>query len=866
MKPIINRKNNYKHLTLALALGVGMSAGITQAASLDVDFQATVSSQNHAVGGGGEARYYNVSVHADNPGTGAYRANIPGTNDPAAPFVRNFDGPVVAYKFTGGSNDNIDGVDAQGGDTDSIVFTTTDTTFDRYGQQQGRLWTSNDPGHDLQVSISDPANGSTGSAGGKGGWRSLNDATCTIDVTALAAGSVHIYYGDYGATPTLSLVMRDTDGSEPDITIADAHLNGDAANSTEYYLAEIDFVTDGVYDEVEFVWTSGTGNGRGLAVVVTDFVADADIPTLAPADIVDNVSGGPFTSTGDSITYTVNYSEFMDPATIDASDFELTGTAAATIDSVVHYGGVTTIVVTPTSATSGTLVLQVKAGAVLADLAGNPLDTTSAIADDPAITIVSDVTAPELVSITDNVSEGPILEGQTIVYTVTFDEPMNASSIGTDDFENGGSPAGTINSVSATANPAVYEVSATSAYPAGVGTFILQIKVGATIEDPSGNPLDTGSALPDDTTIIVNAQEVLETVTLDSFLAIDPNQNDSATMTYDASGSDKLVIIATKEGSSTPFNTLTYEGEPLILAVSTGSDADNKHWNGIYYLDNPGSYDNGEGDMGEIVAKSGSSRNIITAVGLSNTAPGFGGVAAPPAPDNSKSVDLGVNFVDSMVIVSHGMGQSGNTADPQNVNAVLPLIEMSAIRRSSWVGHWTGYVGSQGPGLNTYSVTGGNSTGCNTIAAEFPGALVGSGSDYENWGDTFPGLTDGDPNLDFDGGGLETGIEWVVGGDPSDGSDDAGLAPTLDNTTDPDFFIYTYIRTDAANDDIGNTTIKVEYCSDLSNWTTAVAGADIIITESDLDPGVTDTVEVKIRRTLAVGGKLFARFNVVIVP
>jgi hypothetical protein len=56
----------------------------------------------------------------------------------------------------------------------------------------------------------------------------------------------------------------------------------------------------------------------------------------------------------------------------------------------------------------------------------------------------------------------------------------------------------------------------------------------------------------------------------------------------------------------------------------------------------------------------------------------------------------------------------------------------------------------------------------------------------------------------------------------------------------------------------------VQYGSDLipSGWTTAVAGPDVVITETPGSP--TDGVVVKIRRTLAVGSKLFARLNVVV--
>ena len=86
-------------------------------------------------------------------------------------------------------------------------------------------------------------------------------------------------------------------------------------------------------------------------------------------------------------------------------------------------------------------------------------------------------------------------------------------------------------------------------------------------------------------------------------------------------------------------------------------------------------------------------------------------------------------------------------------------------------------------------------------------------SPYRTWAGGFPGLTDHDPGLDFDCGGLTTGVEWVVGGDPTDAVDDADLAdlaPIFDHTSDPDSLLYSYRRTDAANED-SNTTITAEY-------------------------------------------------------
>ena len=79
-------------------------------------------------------------------------------------------------------------------------------------------------------------------------------------------------------------------------------------------------------------------------------------------------------------------------------------------------------------------------------------------------------------------------------------------------------------------------------------------------------------------------------------------------------------------------------------------------------------------------------------------------------------------------------------------------------------------------------------------------------------------MSDPSASHDFDNGGLDTGVEWVVGGDPADGSDDAGNAPGI--SEDGTYLVFTYNRRDDANDD-ANTTITVEYGSGLDGWTPA---------------------------------------------
>ena len=154
--------------------------------------------------------------------------------------------------------------------------------------------------------------------------------------------------------------------------------------------------------------------------------------------------------------------------------------------------------VTPT--TIGTLHLKVNAGAVLKDVAGNALVTTSAIPDDTTLT-VNDTIPPTLASIVDDKSGGPVAVNTLVTYTVTFSEDMDASTVDAADFGNAGSAAVTIGTVSET-SPGVFTVQVT---PTSAGTLQLQVNHSAGLKDVAGNALDTTSAILDDTTITVDA-------------------------------------------------------------------------------------------------------------------------------------------------------------------------------------------------------------------------------------------------------------------------------------------------------------------------------------------------------------------------
>jgi hypothetical protein len=344
-----------------------------------------------------------------------------------------------------------------------------------------------------------------------------------------------------------------------------------------------------------------------------------------------------------------------------------------------------------------------------------------------------------------------------------------------------------------------------------------------------------------------------------------------ASGTLDASGSSKLVVIVTGEtgnpGDLTGNSSaVSYDGVALTKVVDRnpiGGNPFDQTFNDIWYLDNPAT------STGAIMATV-NDRCCITAFALSGTAPGVGSTAI--SSQTSKSVVLPTGFANSIVIASHGMGGDGNSANVAAVDAVLPLIETSATAQAAgapfpWDGHVTGYALVPNAGTAVYSFTGGNATGSHTVAAEFIAAEPAPAAGFSTWANSFAGLTDWSPSLDFDHGGLATGIEWVVGGDPTLGSDDGSNAPTFNNS-DPLNFVFSFKRRDSAAAD-AKTSISVQYSTSLASesWATATHGTDgVVIDDSAVPAAGFHTVEVSIPKSLAPSGTLFTRLKVVITP
>lgn len=267
------------------ALGIvgGLTIITSQAASLTLGFQNTVASENFEGDSGtfgdvGPARFYHISVNENNAGYAAYIAND-ASGTPISPYTRTFSDPVVGWSFIGGgTNGDLTVSEESGG---FITWTTTDetdpisNTFDSFGQNQKKFWNATDPGSNFNLPADEAGVASTTQDSTVPGYRSFGQATATIDVSTLASGTANIFYGAFSATPVVSAVLRDTDGTAADINLADLHQNGDAAQRTEFYAAEVDFQTDGVYDTIVYDYLQpgtepdGSGNGRSGGIVIT---------------------------------------------------------------------------------------------------------------------------------------------------------------------------------------------------------------------------------------------------------------------------------------------------------------------------------------------------------------------------------------------------------------------------------------------------------------------------------------------------------------------------------------------------------------------------------------------------------------------
>ncbi len=240
------------------------------------------------------------------------------------------------------------------------------------------------------------------------------------------------------------------------------------------------------------------GNSLVVPVSDNDTVTVSTSDVLAPTVLsIDDGDSDDVILTNTMLTYTVVFSEDINSSTVSSADFDNEGTAAISIGTITEVTpGTFSVQVTPTS--SGTLKLRIPSGAVIADVAGNNLVVP--VSDVETITVNDpDVTPPQVLSITDNSVGGSVPQNMPITYTITFNEPIDNTTVALEDFVNAGTATATLGSL-VRVSSTVYTVQIT---PRTTGTVLLSIPTGAVISDLSGNSLSV--PVQDDTTVNVTA-------------------------------------------------------------------------------------------------------------------------------------------------------------------------------------------------------------------------------------------------------------------------------------------------------------------------------------------------------------------------
>ena len=293
---------------------------------------------------------------------------------------------------------------------------------------------------------------------------------------------------------------------------------------------------------------------------------------------------------------------------------------------------------------------------------------------------------------------------------------------------------------------------------------------------------------------------------------------------------------------------------------------------GTLLVVSPGSLPGGAVTMNNtsLLAGNGTIGGNVTVTGAANIAPGNNGVGTLPISGNlTVSAMAGgagtLRYQLGPIANSDRITVGGTLAIGTNVLGFNDFVftnvgglEDGTYKLITTTGGITGTLqeanlsGSIGEATGTLQISdGGTGTDIELVVT---GAPVGS--PYGIWSGGAP------PNGDANHDSVQNGVAWALGA-ASPNENAIGRLPTIDNTSDPDFVLFRFNRSDAANDD-PKTTITVEYATNLAAWTPVGADTDDVKTE--VTPGSpTDTVVVKLRRsTLAPDGKLFARLKVMV--
>ena len=633
----------------------------------------------------------------------------------------------------------------------------------------------------------------------------------------------------------------------------------------------------------------GDALGRGMIDLLAAATPDTLAPFITGLSPLDNA-----TDLAANTNLVITFNEAIATGTGNITIRNLTDATQSTISitdsSQVSIDGAF-LTINPAADLAGgkSHAVRIDAGA-LKDLSNNAF---AGISDDTTwnfTTVAPDLTPPAVVTLSPADNAGGVPVGANL--GVTFSEPvvLGSGKITIRNLSNSTQRTIPVTDASQVSlNGTVLSVNP-SANLAGNSNLAIRIDAGV-VKDLSNNPF---AGINDDTTWNfstafppTSAEISLVGAPVEGFLnsaksGFATTHLGTTQISYNAAGVDKLIVaIGTEAGNNgqrVNSVSVSFKGDtvaqatPMTLVVQDNTmnpaPGQTGAWDGgyagIFQLDNPFQ---GPGTFTFSASTSSGAPNgaHVTIIGLAGTRPGAGNTGAnwhTQTASGNVSTSLITSAAKSLVI---GMVENSGRNNGAGTPALAAGSPMTLAHNGNWGSQWgsaaSGYqfVPASGttvtPTFNTNA--GGN---IHVVAAEFKASEVTPDA-YASWSAQYPSADLTDPSADPDRGGLPTGIEWIVGGDPANGADDAGRAPSFNNSN-PDHFVFTYRRRDAAHAD-PDTTIAAQYGSGLGSWTTATHGVNgVTIDDSSVPEAGFRTVVVSIPKSIAgPTGRLFARLK-----
>ena len=291
--------------------------------------------------------------------------------------------------------------------------------------------------------------------------------------------------------------------------------------------------------DIQDTATNGLTNLTPTGSDETYTVTETTVPDTTPPRVASILRDTPSvaSTTATTLVFAVTFDE---PVTnVGVADFAVTGTGNGTVSGVSGSGASYRVTVTVTA--SGTIGLDIASGHDIQDTATNGLTNLTPTGSDETYTVtettVPDTTPPRVASILRDTPSVASTTATTLVFAVTFDEPV--TNVGVADFAVTGTGTGTISAVSGSG--ASYRVTVTVT---ASGTIGLDIASGHDIQDTATNGLTNLAPTGSDQTYTVNqlpvlnnilSQAVNELVPL-TFTAEATDPDSSDTLTYSLIG------------------------------------------------------------------------------------------------------------------------------------------------------------------------------------------------------------------------------------------------------------------------------------------------------------------------------------------